>query len=119
MQVSPYGSTHVVHGLLLQFDEAMNKALEKEVTTKTTFKGHLDSYRFCDQVLPLLQYQYSPSWLSEASTRVAMQSRDYHVLGASSAVPCSTRQALYVGDLKFPHNDTRKFPGPWLRVSRV
>ena len=28
----------------------MNKALEKEVTTKTTFKGHLDSYRFCDQV---------------------------------------------------------------------
>lgn len=39
-----------MHGLLLQFDEAMNKALEKEVTTKTTFKGHLDSYRFCDQV---------------------------------------------------------------------
>ena len=35
---------------MLQFDEAMNKALEKEVTTKTTFKGHLDSYRFCDQV---------------------------------------------------------------------
>lgn len=36
--------------LLMQFDEAMNKALEKEVTTRTTFKGHLDSYRFCDQV---------------------------------------------------------------------
>ena len=47
-----FGSTQTMHGLLLQFDEAMNKALEKEVTTKTTFKGHLDSYRFCDQVLP-------------------------------------------------------------------
>ena len=37
------------HGVV-QFDAAMNKALEKEVTTKATFKGHLDSYRFCDQV---------------------------------------------------------------------
>ncbi|CAL5220960.1 g3066 [Coccomyxa viridis] len=36
--------------VMAEFDEAMNKALEKEVTTKTTFKGHLDSYRFCDQV---------------------------------------------------------------------
>ena len=35
---------------MVQFDAAMNKALEKEVTTKATFKGHLDSYRFCDQV---------------------------------------------------------------------
>ena len=54
MQVYLFGSTQLVHGLPLQFDEAMNKALEKEVTTKTTFKGHLDSYRFCDQVLPVL-----------------------------------------------------------------
>ncbi|CAK0783143.1 hypothetical protein CVIRNUC_006339 [Coccomyxa viridis] len=36
--------------VMLEFDAAMNKALEKEVTTKATFKGHLDSYRFCDQV---------------------------------------------------------------------
>ena len=28
------------HGVM-QFDAAMNKALEKEVTTKATFKGHL------------------------------------------------------------------------------
>ena len=35
----------------LQFDAAMLKALETRVTTRTTFKGHLDSYRFCDQVL--------------------------------------------------------------------
>ena len=41
----------MAHSLVAQFDEAMNKALEKEVTTKTTFKGHLDSYRFCDQVI--------------------------------------------------------------------
>lgn len=34
-----------------QFDTAMLKALETRVTTRTTFKGHLDSYRFCDQVL--------------------------------------------------------------------
>lgn len=29
----------------------MLKALDTRVTTRTTFKGHLDSYRFCDQVL--------------------------------------------------------------------
>ena len=29
----------------------MLKALETRVTTRTTFKGHLDSYRYCDQVL--------------------------------------------------------------------
>lgn len=28
----------------------MLKALETKVTTRTSFKGHLDSYRFCDQV---------------------------------------------------------------------
>ncbi len=34
----------------MQFDSAIYKALEKDVTTKTFFKGHLDSYRYCDQV---------------------------------------------------------------------
>ena len=34
----------------MQFDAAIYKALEKDVTTKTFFKGHLDSYRYCDQV---------------------------------------------------------------------
>lgn len=50
------------HGVV-QFDAAMNKALEKEVTTKATFKGHLDSYRFCDQVsCGALRHLQSPAW---------------------------------------------------------
>ncbi|EIE23744.1 transcription initiation factor IIA, gamma subunit [Coccomyxa subellipsoidea C-169] len=36
--------------VMAEFDSAIYKALEKDVTTKTLFKGHLDSYRYCDQV---------------------------------------------------------------------
>jgi len=35
--------------VLAQFDKCMNEAL-KNVKTKTTFKGDLYSYRFCDNV---------------------------------------------------------------------
>lgn len=35
--------------VLAQFDKCMNEAL-KNVKTKTTFKGDLHSYRFCDNV---------------------------------------------------------------------
>mmetsp|Transcript_6816 Transcript_6816/g.17456 ORF Transcript_6816/g.17456 Transcript_6816/m.17456 type:complete len:121 (-) Transcript_6816:856-1218(-) len=35
--------------VLAQFDKCMGQAL-KEMKTKTTFKGTLDTYRFCDNV---------------------------------------------------------------------
>ena len=30
--------------------QAMNEALEKKVAARASFKGHLDTYRFCDNV---------------------------------------------------------------------
>lgn len=36
--------------VLMQFDKSMNDALSQKVKTKTTFKGHLHTYRFCDNV---------------------------------------------------------------------
>jgi len=35
---------------LLQFDKAIITALEEDVTAKSTFKGQLDVYRYCDNV---------------------------------------------------------------------
>ncbi|XP_057526740.1 transcription initiation factor IIA subunit 2-like [Amaranthus tricolor] len=36
--------------VLVQFDKSMTEALETEVKTKVTIKGHLHTYRFCDNV---------------------------------------------------------------------
>ncbi|KAK2167706.1 hypothetical protein LSH36_25g09000 [Paralvinella palmiformis] len=36
--------------VLLQFDKAINNALATRVKNKVTFKGHLNTYRFCDNV---------------------------------------------------------------------
>ncbi|CAM6107441.1 unnamed protein product [Calypogeia fissa] len=36
--------------VLMQFDKSMNDALSQKVKTKTNFKGHLHTYRFCDNV---------------------------------------------------------------------
>ncbi|KAL2608227.1 hypothetical protein R1flu_026800 [Riccia fluitans] len=36
--------------VLMQFDKSMNEALQQRVKSKTTFKGHLHTYRFCDNV---------------------------------------------------------------------
>ena len=33
-----------------QFDASFLKALQSKVSMRTTFKGHLDTYRFCDNV---------------------------------------------------------------------
>lgn len=43
-----YSPTHP--SLLLQFDKAIITALEEDVTAKSTFKGQLDVYRYCDNV---------------------------------------------------------------------
>ncbi|XP_038715585.1 transcription initiation factor IIA subunit 2-like isoform X1 [Tripterygium wilfordii] len=34
--------------VLIQFDKSMTEALELQVKTKVSIKGHLHTYRFCD-----------------------------------------------------------------------
>ncbi|AQK95675.1 Transcription initiation factor IIA subunit 2 [Zea mays] len=36
--------------VLVQFDKSMTDALENQVKSKVTVKGHLHTYRFCDNV---------------------------------------------------------------------
>ncbi|EFJ21211.1 hypothetical protein SELMODRAFT_233015 [Selaginella moellendorffii] len=36
--------------VLMQFDKSMGEALQSKVRAKTTFKGHLRTYRFCDNI---------------------------------------------------------------------
>eukprot|EP00246_Nothoceros_aenigmaticus_P012971 TRINITY_DN4238_c0_g1_i1.p1 TRINITY_DN4238_c0_g1~~TRINITY_DN4238_c0_g1_i1.p1 ORF type:complete len:107 (+),score=11.21 TRINITY_DN4238_c0_g1_i1:137-457(+) len=36
--------------VLMQFDKSMQDALQARVKSKTNFKGHLHTYRFCDNV---------------------------------------------------------------------
>ncbi|XP_074586889.1 transcription initiation factor IIA subunit 2-like [Curcuma longa] len=36
--------------VLMQFDRSMTEALETQVKNKVTIKGHLHTYRFCDNV---------------------------------------------------------------------
>ncbi|KAG6480959.1 transcription initiation factor IIA subunit 2-like [Zingiber officinale] len=36
--------------VLMQFDRSMTEALETQVKSKVTIKGHLHTYRFCDNV---------------------------------------------------------------------
>ncbi|KAK2376191.1 hypothetical protein P8452_48268 [Trifolium repens] len=36
--------------ILVQFDKSMTEALETKVKSKVSIKGHLHTYRFCDNV---------------------------------------------------------------------
>ncbi|XP_062163197.1 transcription initiation factor IIA subunit 2 [Alnus glutinosa] len=36
--------------VLVQFDKSMTEALENQVKSKVSIKGHLHTYRFCDNV---------------------------------------------------------------------
>ncbi|ORY85733.1 transcription initiation factor IIA gamma chain [Protomyces lactucae-debilis] len=36
--------------ILYHYDEQASKALNEKVKSRLTFKGHLDTYRFCDEV---------------------------------------------------------------------
>ncbi|GLJ16111.1 hypothetical protein SUGI_0268620 [Cryptomeria japonica] len=40
--------------VLVQFDKSMAEALETHVKSKVTIKGHLHTYRFCDNVWTFL-----------------------------------------------------------------
>lgn len=45
--------------VLMQFDRSMNEALSTKVKAKTSFKGHLHTYRFCDNVWTFILEQAS------------------------------------------------------------
>ncbi|XP_038078036.1 transcription initiation factor IIA subunit 2-like [Patiria miniata] len=45
-QISPQLALNV----LLKFDRAINEALSNRLRNKFSFKGHLNTYRFCDNV---------------------------------------------------------------------
>lgn len=45
-----------------QFDASFLKALQTKVSMRTTFKGHLDTYRFCDNVRFALLAVCACSW---------------------------------------------------------
>jgi transcription initiation factor TFIIA small subunit len=45
-QISP----HLALNVLLKFDRAINDALSTRLRNKFTFKGDLNTYRFCDNV---------------------------------------------------------------------
>eukprot|EP00026_Physarum_polycephalum_P021235 Phypoly_transcript_24358.p1 GENE.Phypoly_transcript_24358~~Phypoly_transcript_24358.p1 ORF type:complete len:116 (+),score=16.11 Phypoly_transcript_24358:12-359(+) len=40
--------------ILLQFDKSVNETLTNKIKSKITFKGHLHTYRFCDNVWTFL-----------------------------------------------------------------
>ncbi|KAH7447206.1 hypothetical protein KP509_01G097100, partial [Ceratopteris richardii] len=50
------GSTTPLHAIkvLIQFDKSMNKALETRIKSKVSFKGHLHTYRFYDNMWTFL-----------------------------------------------------------------
>lgn len=49
-QISPSLAIRV----LLEFDKAINNALSQRVRNRVTFRGDLNTYRFCDNVWTLL-----------------------------------------------------------------
>ncbi|ORX77906.1 transcription initiation factor IIA, gamma subunit [Anaeromyces robustus] len=55
--------------IMRQFDLSMAEALQKNVRCKAGFKGHLDTYRFCDDVWTFLVV--NPSFRFESETIVA------------------------------------------------
>eukprot|EP00245_Coleochaete_scutata_P013472 TRINITY_DN548_c0_g1_i2.p1 TRINITY_DN548_c0_g1~~TRINITY_DN548_c0_g1_i2.p1 ORF type:complete len:120 (+),score=21.62 TRINITY_DN548_c0_g1_i2:41-361(+) len=40
----------LAYKILGQFDKSINETLQNKVKAKTTIKGHLHTYRFCDNV---------------------------------------------------------------------
>ncbi|KAF1348736.1 transcription initiation factor IIA, gamma subunit [Delphinella strobiligena] len=36
--------------IMIQFDQIMSQVLGEKVKARMSFKGHLDTYRFCDEV---------------------------------------------------------------------
>ncbi|PIK56383.1 putative transcription initiation factor IIA subunit 2-like [Apostichopus japonicus] len=68
--------------VLLKFDRAINDALSNKIRNKLTFKGHLNTYRFCDNVwtFVLNDVEFKNGDIADKVKVVAVD-------GKSSAVP--------------------------------
>lgn len=68
--------------VLVQFDKSMAEALETQVKSKVTIKGHLHTYRFCDNVWTFLlqDAQFKGEDIHEQAGRVKIVACDSKIL---------------------------------------
>lgn len=60
-----YGGDAGLTSLCMQFDKSLADTMVKQVKTKTTLKGHLHTYRLCDDVWTFIVK--NPSFKMESS----------------------------------------------------
>ncbi|GBE89012.1 transcription initiation factor IIA gamma subunit [Sparassis latifolia] len=73
--------------VLLQFDKSLADTLVKHVKTKTTLKGHLHTYRLCDDVWTFV--------VTNASFK--MESNELITAGKVKIVACKNGDAIEAG----------------------
>ncbi|KAJ1704260.1 Transcription initiation factor IIA subunit 2 [Rhynchospora pubera] len=68
--------------VLVQFDKSMTEALENQVKSKVTIKGHLHTYRFCDNVWTFIlkDATFKNDEIQEAVNRVKIVACDSKLL---------------------------------------
>ncbi|GJM91771.1 hypothetical protein PR202_ga08181 [Eleusine coracana subsp. coracana] len=68
--------------VLVQFDKSMTDALETQVKSKVAVKGHLHTYRFCDNVWTfiLTDATFKSEEISEALSKVKIVACDSKLL---------------------------------------
>ncbi|TVU37022.1 hypothetical protein EJB05_18988, partial [Eragrostis curvula] len=68
--------------VLVQFDKSMTEALEAQVKSKVTLKGHLHTYRFCDNVWTfiLTDATFKSDEISETLSKVKIVACDSKLL---------------------------------------
>ncbi|XP_062232227.1 transcription initiation factor IIA subunit 2-like [Phragmites australis] len=68
--------------VLVQFDKSMTEALEAQVKSKVTIKGHLHTYRFCDNVWTFLltDAAFKSEEMSETLSKVKIVACDSKLL---------------------------------------
>eukprot|EP00252_Welwitschia_mirabilis_P004364 TRINITY_DN146_c0_g1_i1.p1 TRINITY_DN146_c0_g1~~TRINITY_DN146_c0_g1_i1.p1 ORF type:complete len:107 (-),score=26.32 TRINITY_DN146_c0_g1_i1:254-574(-) len=70
--------------VLVQFDRSMAEALQNQVKSKVTIKGHLHTYRFCDNVWTFLLQNaaFKNEESQENVSRVKIVACDSKLLGS-------------------------------------
>ncbi|CAN6250980.1 unnamed protein product [Urochloa humidicola] len=68
--------------VLVQFDKSMTDALESQVKSKVNIKGHLHTYRFCDNVWTfiLTDATFKSEEISETLSKVKIVACDSKLL---------------------------------------
>ncbi|KAG8066904.1 hypothetical protein GUJ93_ZPchr0005g16020 [Zizania palustris] len=82
--------------VLVQFDKSMTEALENQVKSKVVVKGHLHTYRFCDNVWTFI--------LTEASFKNEETTERVGKFGANCKASPGTGISLIKRQRKVPSN---------------